>query len=50
MPTNSGVRCWFAPHDLPIGEKILDALDAAIRLRDKVVLILSEHSASTRRS
>jgi uncharacterized protein YjbI with pentapeptide repeats len=41
---NKGVRCWFAPHDLPIGDKILDALDAAIRLRDKVVLILSEHS------
>jgi hypothetical protein len=41
---NSGVRCWFAPHDLPIGDKIRDALDAAIRLRDKVVLILSEHS------
>jgi uncharacterized protein YjbI with pentapeptide repeats len=41
---NSGVRCWFAPHDLPIGDKILDALDAAIRLRDKVVLILSERS------
>jgi hypothetical protein len=41
---NGRVRCWFAPHDLPIGDKILDALDAAIRLRDKVVLILSEHS------
>jgi hypothetical protein len=41
---NSGVRCWFAPHDLPIGGKILDEIDAAIRLRDKVVLILSEHS------
>jgi uncharacterized protein YjbI with pentapeptide repeats len=41
---NSGVRCWFAPHDLPIGDRILDALDAAIRLREKVVLILSEHS------
>jgi uncharacterized protein YjbI with pentapeptide repeats len=41
---NSGVRCWFAPHDLPIGDKILDAIDAAIRLREKVVLILSEHS------
>jgi TIR domain/Pentapeptide repeats (8 copies) len=37
---NKGVRCWFAPHDLPIGDKILDALDAAIRLQDKVVLIL----------
>jgi uncharacterized protein YjbI with pentapeptide repeats len=41
---NSGVRCWFAPHDLPIGEPILDGIDAAIRLRDKVVLIISEHS------
>jgi uncharacterized protein YjbI with pentapeptide repeats len=41
---NNGVRCWFAPHDLPIGGKILDEIDAAIRLRDKVVLILSEHS------
>ena len=41
---NNGVRCWFAPHDLPIGEKILDSIDAAIRVRDKVLLILSEHS------
>jgi uncharacterized protein YjbI with pentapeptide repeats len=41
---NKGVRCWFAPHDLPIGGKILDEIDAAIRLRDKVVLILSRNS------
>jgi uncharacterized protein YjbI with pentapeptide repeats len=41
---SNGVRCWFAPHDLPIGGKILDEIDAAIRLRDKVLLILSEHS------
>jgi hypothetical protein len=40
----SGVRCWFAPHDLPIGEEIRGRIDAAIKLRDKVVLILSEHS------
>jgi uncharacterized protein YjbI with pentapeptide repeats len=40
----NGVRCWFAPHDLPIGEKILDGIDAAIKLRDKVLLILSKHS------
>jgi hypothetical protein len=39
---NKGVRCWFAPHDLRIGAKIIDALDEAIRLRDKVLLILSE--------
>jgi uncharacterized protein YjbI with pentapeptide repeats len=39
---NKGVRCWFAPHDMPIGAKIIDAIDEAIRLRDKVLLILSE--------
>ena len=39
---NKGVRCWFAPHDMPIGAKIIDALDEGIRLRDKVLLILSE--------
>jgi hypothetical protein len=41
---NNGVRCWFAPHDLPISEDILGGIDAGVRLRDKVVLILSEHS------
>ena len=41
---SKGVRCWFAPHDLPIGGSILDEIDTAIRLRDKVLLILSEHS------
>jgi TIR domain len=29
---------------MPIGAKILDEIDAAIRLRDKLLLILSEHS------
>jgi uncharacterized protein YjbI with pentapeptide repeats len=41
---NKGVRCWFAPHDLPIGAKTLDAIDAAIRLKDKLLLILSKSS------
>jgi hypothetical protein len=36
-----GVRCCFAPHDLPIGAKILDGLNAAIRMQDKALLILS---------
>jgi hypothetical protein len=42
-----GVRCWFAPHDLPIGAKILDAIDEAIRLRDKVLLVLSEDAIAS---
>jgi TIR domain/Pentapeptide repeats (8 copies) len=44
---NKGVRCWFAPHDLRIGAQILDGIDAAIRLRDKVLLILSEHAINS---
>jgi TIR domain/Pentapeptide repeats (8 copies) len=44
---NKGVRCWFAPHDLPIGAKTWDAIDAAIKLRDKLLLILSENSINS---
>jgi hypothetical protein len=45
---NKGVRCWFAPHALRVGDKILDEIDAAIRSRDKVLLILSEHSINSK--
>jgi uncharacterized protein YjbI with pentapeptide repeats len=41
---NKGVRCWFAPHDLRIGANTLDAIDKAIKLRDSLLLILSENS------
>ena len=41
------VRCWFAPHDLHIGKKIWEEIDAAIRVRDKLFLILSEHSINS---
>jgi uncharacterized protein YjbI with pentapeptide repeats len=44
---NKGVRCWFAPHDMPIGANIFDAIDEAIRLRDKVLLILSEEAIAS---
>jgi hypothetical protein len=44
---NKGVRCWFAPHDMPIGAKIIDAIDEAIRVRDKVLLILSEGAVAS---
>ena len=44
---NKGVRCWFAPHDLPIGAKTWDAIDEAIKLRDKLLLILSKHSIAS---
>jgi uncharacterized protein YjbI with pentapeptide repeats len=41
---NKGVRCWFATHDLRIGAKIRDAIDEAIRLRDKLLVVLSRAS------
>jgi uncharacterized protein YjbI with pentapeptide repeats len=44
---NKGVRCWFAPHDLPWGAKTWDAIDEAIKLRDKLLLILSENSIAS---
>ena len=44
---NAGVRCWFAPHDLPIGAKTWDGIDEAIRLREKVVLVLSKSAIAS---
>ena len=41
---SKGVRCWFAPHDLLIGDKILDGIDVGIRSRDKVLPVLSGNS------
>jgi hypothetical protein len=42
-----GVRCWFAPHDIRGGQKIHEQIDDAIRLHDKLLLILSEDSMSS---
>jgi hypothetical protein len=41
------VLCWFAPHDLPIGAKTRPSIDEAIRVHDKLLLILSEHSVQS---
>jgi len=41
---NKGVRCWFAPHDIQGGKKIHEQIDAAIRVHDKLLLILSSAS------
>ena len=42
-----GVRVWFAPHDMPIGARIRPAIDESIRVYDKLLLVLSEHSVSS---
>ncbi len=44
---NKGVRCWFAPEDMKIGDRIGDTIDTAIRLRDKLLLVLSETSVTS---
>jgi TIR domain/Pentapeptide repeats (8 copies) len=41
---NKGVRCWFAPEDLKIGDHYHQRIDESIRLYDKLVLILSEQA------
>jgi uncharacterized protein YjbI with pentapeptide repeats len=42
-----GIRCWFAPEDLRIGESIRSQIDESIRLHDKLLLILSEDSVES---
>lgn len=44
---NKRVRCWFAPHDLAWGVKTRDAINEAIRRRDKLLVILSEASIAS---
>lgn len=42
-----GVRCWFAQEDLKIGEKTRQAIEGAIHLYDKLLIILSKHSIAS---
>ena len=43
-----GVRCWFAPEDLKIGDKFRTRIDEAIHIHDKLLLVLSEHSVNSK--
>jgi uncharacterized protein YjbI with pentapeptide repeats len=42
-----GVRCWFAPHDIQGGRKVHEEIDEAIRVYDKLLLILSDASMNS---
>jgi hypothetical protein len=44
---SKGVRCWFAPHDMRIGDRIRPRIDESIRLYDKLLLILSYNSVAS---
>jgi hypothetical protein len=41
---DKGVRCWFAPDAIQSGKKLHEQIDEAIRLHDKLLLILSPRS------
>jgi len=42
-----GVRCWFAPEDMKIGDKIRPTIDQSIRVHDKLLIVLSENSLNS---
>jgi len=42
-----GVRCWFAPEDLKIGDKFRSCIDESIRIHDKLLLVLSGNSIAS---
>jgi hypothetical protein len=44
---NHGVRCWFAPHDVRGGMKLHEQIGEAIRLYDRLLLILSDASMNS---
>jgi hypothetical protein len=44
---NKGVRCWFAPEDMKMGDRIRDTIDQQIRLREKLLVVLSSASIAS---
>jgi TIR domain len=42
-----GVRCWFAPHDVKSGQKLHEQIDSAIKVYDRLLLILSPDSMAS---
>lgn len=42
-----GVRCWYAPHDMEGGEHIDTQIDRAIKVHEKLLLVLSESSINS---
>jgi hypothetical protein len=45
---DKGVRCWFAPEDLKIGDEFRSRIDESIQVYDRLLLILSEYSVKSR--
>jgi uncharacterized protein YjbI with pentapeptide repeats len=43
----NGIRCWLATEDLRIGDRLRPTIGEAIRLHDKLLVVLSEHSVES---
>lgn len=43
-----GVRCWFAPEDLKIGAELRPTFDREIQAHDRLLLVLSKASVTSR--
>lgn len=44
---SKGISCWFAPHELKIGDRLRIQIYEAIQKNDKLLLILSEHAVKS---
>jgi hypothetical protein len=44
---DNGLRCWYSPEDIKIGDKIRLSIDVAIEKHEKLLLILSEYSINS---
>src|ERR1700691_120727 len=43
----AGIPCWFAPHDVEGGKTLYEQIEHAIRLYDRLLLIVSEDSMAS---
>lgn len=43
-----GLRIWYAPEDLKIGDRFQERIEESIRVYDKVMIVLSEASVQSR--
>lgn len=41
------LRVWFAPEDMQGGKKLIEQIDRAIQVNDRLLLVLSEHSMNS---
>jgi hypothetical protein len=44
---HKGLRVWYAPEDMKAGRKIHEQIDSAIRVHDKLLLVLSVASMAS---